>query len=114
MRHDKYNSPILDVSRKVFERSLIFYPKNLRDDFGSEMMEVFDKQVSDAYSLSGVAGILRVWFSATREIVTVALPGRFAERALLIVAVTATMAFMLWFAGYIGYVMQKACPGCGH
>ena len=114
MRHDNYNSPIFDVSRKVYERSLICYPKNLRDDFGSEMMEVFDEQVSDAYSRSGFVGILRVWFSAMREIVMVALPGRFAERAIPIVAVTVTLAFMLWFASYIGYVMETACPGCGH
>jgi hypothetical protein len=114
VRHDNYNSPIFDVSRKVYERSLICYPKNLRDDFGSEMMEVFDEQVSDAYSRSGFVGILRVWFSAMREIVMVALPGRFAERAIPIVAVTVTLAFMLWFASYIGYVMETACPGCGH
>ncbi len=114
MRHDKYNSPVLDVSRKVYQRSLIFYPKDLRDEFGSEMMEVFDEQVADAYSRSGFAGILRLWFRATREIVTVALPGRFTQRALPIVAVTVTLAFMLWFASYIGYVMEKACPGCGH
>jgi hypothetical protein len=78
------------------------------------MIEVFDKQVSDAYSRSGFAGILRVWFNATREIVTVALPGRLAERMLPIVAVTAALALMAWLAGYIGYVMETACPGCGH
>jgi hypothetical protein len=105
---------MLDASRKVYERSLVCYPKHLREDFGNEMMQVFDEQVSDAYSRSGLAGILRVWFSATREIVTVALPGRFAERAFLIVGVTASLAFMLWFASYIGYVMETACPGCGH
>ena len=113
MRHDKYNSPILEVSCKVYERSLICYPRDLRDDFGSEMMEVFDEQVSDAYSRRGFVGILRVWFSATREIVTVALPGRFAERAIPIVGVMVTLVFMLWFASYIGYVMETACPGCG-
>ena len=114
MRHDKYNSPILDVSRRVYERSLVCYAKDLRDDFGSEMIEVFDEQVSEAYSRSGFLGILRVWVSATREIVMVALPGRFAERAIPIVAVTVTLAFMLWFASYIGYVMETACPGCAH
>jgi hypothetical protein len=112
VRHDNYNSPVLDISRTVYERSLVCYPKDLRDDFGSEMMEVFDEQVSDAYSSGGYVGILRVWFSAMREIVTVALPGRFAERAIPIVAVTVTSAFMLWFASYIGYVMEKACSGC--
>jgi hypothetical protein len=112
VRHDNYNSPILDVSRKVYERSLVCYPKDLRDDFGGEMVEVFDEQVSDAYSRGGYVGILRVWFSAMREIVTVALPGRFAERAIPIVGVTLALAFMLWFARYISYVMATACSSC--
>jgi hypothetical protein len=77
------------------------------------MIEVFDEQASEAYSRSGVSGLLRVWFSATREIITVAFPGRLAERALPIVVVTATSAVMLWFAGYIGYVMETACESCG-
>jgi hypothetical protein len=78
VRHDNYNLSILDVSRKVYQLSLVCYP----------------------------------WFSAMREIVTVALPGRFAERAIPIVAVTVTLALMLWFASYIGYVMETACSGC--
>lgn len=106
-------SAVLEVSHKIYERSLVLYPSDLRRDFGAEMLEVFDEQVSKAYSESGFPGLLLVWFSAMREFVTIALPGRLAERMLPIVAVTAALALMLWFAGYIGYVMETACPGCG-
>ena len=112
MRHDNHKSSIFDLSRKVYERSLVCYPRDLRDDFGSEMIEVFDEQISEAYSSDGYAGLLRVWFSTMREIATVALPRRVAERAVPIVAVTAASALMLWFASYIGNVMQEACSGC--
>ena len=78
------------------------------------MTAIFDEQVSEAYSRRGFPGLLRVWFSATRELVTIALPGRFAERMAPIIGVTTALALMLWFAGYIGYVMETACPGCGH
>jgi len=105
---------VLAVSHKVYARSLVLYPGDLRRDFGAEMIEVFDEQVSDAYSRSGFAGLLRVWLGAMREFVAIALPGRFAERMVPIFAVTATLAFMLWFASYIGYVMETACPGCSH
>ena len=114
MKRDKEKSTILNFSHKVYERSLIFYPRDVRGDFGSEMIDVFDEQLAEAYSRSGFAGVLHVWFNVTREFVTVALPGRLAGRAVPIVAITATLAFMLWFASYIGYVMEKACPGCGH
>ena len=107
-------SVVLEVSRKVYATSLVLYPNELRREFGTEMVEVFDEQVSEAYSRSGFPGLLRVWFSATREVVTIALPGRLAERMAPIVAVTAALALMVWFAGYIGYVMETACPGCGH
>jgi hypothetical protein len=107
-------SDVLEGSHTVYERSLVLYPKDLRRDFGAEMVEVFDEQISEAYSESGFPGLLRVWFGATRELVTVALHARLAERIVPIVAVTATLALMTWFAGYIGYVMETACPGCGH
>ena len=110
----KNNSNILHISHKLYESSLVLYPKDLRGDFGNEMIEVFDEQACEAYSKTGFSGLLRVWFSATREIVTVAFPGRLAERAIPIFAVTATLAFMVWFAGYIGYVMETACSGCAH
>ena len=108
-----FASSVLGVSREFYERSLVLYPSELRREFGAEMVEVFDEQVSEAYSESGFPGLLRVWFSATREFVTIALPGRLAERTVPIVAVTAALALMVWFAGYVGYVMETACPGCG-
>ena len=107
-------SAVLDVSHKVYQRSIFLYPKDLRGDFGTEMIEVFDEQVLEAYSRSGLPDLLRVWFSATREFVTIALPARLAERMVPIVGVTAALALMAWFAGHIGYVMETACPGCGH
>ncbi len=114
MRRAEGKSTILDVSHKAYESSLILYPKDLRDDFGNEMIGVFDEQAAEAYSRAGFSGLLGVWFRATREILTVAFPGCLAERVIPITAVTATLVFMLWFASYIGYVMDTACHGCGH
>jgi hypothetical protein len=111
--NDKPSSPVLEVSREFYEKFLVLYPSELRRTFGAEMVEVFDEQVSEAYSRSGVPGLLRVWFSATWEFVTIALPRRLAERMPPIVGVTAALAVMVWFVGYIGYVMKTACPGCG-
>ena len=86
-----------------------FTPATVRCDFGAEMLEVFDVQVSEAYSQSGFPGLVRVWFGTAREFVTIALPGRLAERVLPIVDVTAGLALMVWVAGYIGYVMETGC-----
>jgi hypothetical protein len=107
-------SAILELSHKIYASCLVLYPCELRRDFGAEMVEVFDEQVSEAYSQRGFPGFLWVWFSAMQEFVTIALPSRLAERVVPIVAVTATLTLMMWFAGYVGYVMERACPGCGH
>ena len=105
-------SAILEASRKVYQMSLVLYPSELRREFGAEMVEVFEKQLSEAWSRTGCSGLIRVWFSATREFATVALPARLAERMIPIVAITAAMALMVWFAGYVGYVMETACSSC--
>lgn len=112
MRLAENKSTLLEVSRKFYESSLIFYSKDLRGDFGHEMIEVFDEQSREAYARCGFSGLLRIWLSAAVEIVTVAFPGRLADRAVPIVGVTAALGFMLWFASYISYVMQTACSGC--
>ena len=49
-------STVLEVSRKVYATSLVLYPNELRREFGAEMVEVFDEQVSEAYSRSGFPG----------------------------------------------------------
>ena len=113
MRLADSQSAILELSHKAYKSILIFYPRDLRGDFGKEMIEVFDEQSGEAYSRRGSSGLLRVWFSAMWEIVTVAFPGRLAGRGIPIIAVTVTLALMLWFASYISYVMETACSGCG-
>jgi hypothetical protein len=110
--HVNGNSSVLEVSRKVYQSSLALYPSELRRDFGAEMVEVFHEQVSEAYFRRGFPGLLRVWFRATREFVTVALPARLSEHMVPIVGATAALALMAWFAGYVLYVMETACPGC--
>jgi hypothetical protein len=112
--NDSSASSVLEVSRRVYESSLALYPGEFRREYGTEMVEVFDEQVSDAYSRNGFPGLLRVWFRAMREFVTVALPSRLAQRMVPIMGVTAALALMAWFAGYVLYVMETACPGCGH
>ncbi len=106
-------SAVLEICHTVYERSLVFYPSDLHRDFGAEMLEVFDEQTSQAYCQRGFPGLLRVCFGAMRELVTVALPGRLAQRMLPIFAATAVLTLMVWFAGYVGYVMETACGSCG-
>ena len=50
---------------------MLLYPRDLRERFGSEMELVFEQHIADAKT---VFDAVRVWHSAVRDVVTVALP----------------------------------------
>ena len=105
---DKSNSAVLDVSRKVYETSLALYPKDLRTDFGEEMVEVFEEQISDAYQEHGMCGVLNVWTHAVREFVGIAIVKRMLVPAFAIIT---AFVLMIWLAGFMvtPVVIDKAC-----
>ena len=88
------------------------YPEDLREQFGEEMAAVFEEQVADAYDERGVRGVAAVWAHAVGEFLTVGLTKQIADRIVPILAVGTALALMLWFGGYIGYVMETACGSC--
>ncbi len=111
---DRSASAVLEVSRKIYETSLGLYPDDLRKEFGDEMVEVFEEQVTDAYTERGLPGLLRVWFCAAREFVSIALTGQIAERMVPILAVGTAFALMLWLAGFMAPATTVVDKACGH
>jgi len=109
--NDRSISAVLDVSRKIYETSLVLYPDDLREEFGEEMVEVFQEQVTDAYAERGVRGLIGVWFCAAREFFAIALSGQPVQRMVPILAVGTAFALMVWLAGYMAAprVVGKAC-----
>ena len=110
---ERSGSAVLEVSRKIYETSLVLYPEDLRKEFGEEMVEVFEEQVSDAYAERGLRGLIRVWLCAAREFVSIALTGQLAERMVPIVAVGAAFALMVWLAGFMAPAVSAADKVCG-
>jgi hypothetical protein len=64
-------TPSLHWSLRAYERLLILYPEDLRRDFGVEMLEAFSEDLAAAH---GIGGALRVWRSALREVMQIAVP----------------------------------------
>jgi hypothetical protein len=60
-------SAALQFSAWMYERMLLLYPEELRRDFGSDMAMAFAADLEQS-------GMLRVWWCALCELVTVALP----------------------------------------
>jgi hypothetical protein len=65
---------IIRLSRFVYGHLLIFYPRELRCSFGTEMMDVFEDLMYEAVLQSGPAGMVSLWGSALWELLSVAAP----------------------------------------
>ncbi len=92
---------VLRVSCRLFEWMLVLYPPALRSQFGQEMMDVFEQQISEAWQLNRFPGIALVWSCAAEELIMVALPARLNPATLRTGAVSllstlAVFYFVLW------------------
>lgn len=111
MPSSEVESPVIDVSRKVYESSLVLYPQELREEFGEEMVEVFEEQITNAYEEQGIRGVLKIWLCTAREFVSIAISGQLAQRLVPVFAAATALALMVWLAGFMvtPVVVDKAC-----
>src|SRR3974377_1737575 len=107
---ERAGSAVLDASRKVYETSLAFYPHDLREEFGEEMVEVFEEQVAEAYQERGLPGVFRIWWCTAREFVVINLTPR---RLVPVFAAVTALVLMVWLAGFMANPMAMG-KSCGH
>jgi hypothetical protein len=93
---------LLQFSRMIYSRLLVFYPRDLRAKFGSEMTDVFEELLRDATVRHGSAGVVAVWGSALWELLIVASPLRLENKTLMAGALsflTSSALFLAFFSG---------------
>jgi hypothetical protein len=66
----------------LYRGMLAAYPPALRDRFGEEMVDAFVDDLTAEWRAGGWSGVVRVWCSAAREILSVAIPERLRDPAL--------------------------------
>src|SRR5438270_4941052 len=66
---------LLSVSARLYAAALPLYPRDLRQEFGSDMAEVFNEDLSDAVERAGLRGAIQVWYRSVWELLRFALPG---------------------------------------
>jgi hypothetical protein len=98
--------------RAAYRVLLVFYPQDLRQQFGEEMAQVFAEQISAEWNRHRVAGIARVGLNAVWEVITVAMPlqlkRRFAMRGQTL---TATVAIVLGALETAGGIQELVYQG---
>lgn len=90
---------LIDASSRVYRVILLAYPSRLRNEFGSDMLSVFEQQLLDARR-DGLTKVLRVWARVLSEIVHVAAPAHVPPASCCIAALslmTSSALFVLLF-----------------
>jgi hypothetical protein len=89
--------------RAAYRVLLVFYPQDLRQQFGEEMAQVFAEQISGEWNRHSATGIARVGLRAVWEVISVAMPlqlkRRFAMRGQTLIATVAIVLGALETAG---------------
>ena len=108
------------IVRAAYRVLLVFYPSDLRQQFGDEMAQVFAEQIQAEWSRRRVMGTARVGLTAIWEVISIALPlrlkRRLAMRGQTLVATVATVVGALETAGgvqelvYQGVLNSRTYP----
>lgn len=77
---------LVQCSTLVYEWLLFLYPKELREDFGDEMVLAFADDLEQAWGDARVAGVLQIWWYALYELAMVALPSQWSSRYIVVPA----------------------------
>ena len=83
---------------RVYRWLLVFYPRELRERYGAEMMLAFNLQMRDAWKRRGTLGATRVGLSAAWEIVSVAAPLQLRNPAVIAAALSFVCSSILMLA----------------
>lgn len=79
---------------KAYRGVLLFYPEDLRRDFGREMMEAFAHDLSAECAARGVRGAVRVWRITLREVIHIGLPAWLEVPAVAVPALSVATAIV--------------------
>jgi hypothetical protein len=96
---------VLPLSSRIYARLLVFYPEDLRRDYGAEMALTFAEDLDTARHQAGGRGIIRVWRCALVEFLRFALPGCASSPAVRVPAIS--VAFSIGMMGF-GLVLRGA------
>lgn len=93
----------LSLSRHTYALLLLLYPREIRHEFGQEMLAVFADDLRDSWRTGQILGVANAWRIALVELVTVALPMHLRNGLVIISAVSLSL---LYFELFIGFMPQ--------
>jgi hypothetical protein len=103
-------------SLRAYRTLLIVYPDDLRRDFGQEMLEAFEHDLSVECGAHSIKGAIRVWRITLREAIRIGLPAWLQIPAVAVPALSAATAIVSQSPLLIMAMRREAQPGfhAGH
>jgi hypothetical protein len=82
-----------------------FYPAELREKFGAEMIEVFLEDLEDSRRRGGWIGASRVWWRSVRELCRIGLPAGISRREIAVPLIV--YLFEVFYVGSVILLTRK-------
>jgi hypothetical protein len=81
----------LGWSLRTYRNLLLLYPEELRRDFGEEMLDAFERDLSAECAARSIKGAVRVWRITLREAIRIGLPAWLRNPAVAVPALAAAV-----------------------
>ena len=73
------SSNSLSISVRIYRAMLVAYPKTFREDYETQMVQVFRNSFRDAYHHNGMPGVIDLWLHTCVDLFVTALVERISE-----------------------------------
>jgi len=98
------NAPVR-ASLQLYGVIVRLYTATLQQQFGAEMLDVFEEQIEEAWAARGVAGLLQAWWCVFAEVIQDPAPRRVFQLLFgvpMLSLTTASFFFVLlfWASGF--------------
>lgn len=104
------------LSVLLYSKLLHLYPENFRLRFEQEMLHIFALQLDNARCKSGIIGVVRIWLTITRELLSTAfLPRLQSPSSTVLPVVLGLILSLMLFAGGLAFFesIASARPATG-
>lgn len=89
---------IIRLSCIVYRRLMIFYPREFRARFGTDLVEVFEDLACEVMRQPSLAGLVSLWSTTLWDVVCVAVPMRMRDTTVIAGALSFIASSALFLA----------------
>jgi hypothetical protein len=103
-------SKAVNSSRQLYSVLVKLYPERLQRSFATEMLDVFEEQLAEAWAKEGVFGLVQVWSRVIAEIIQGPAPLRLLQTLTSVPAISLMSSSVLFLLFFWAGGFARTCP----